>query len=166
MNFPGKSEVLKDHEWVRVEGNHAIVGITDFGAKRVGRHRVCLKLKLKEKALKKKLFWNREAVKTVSDLFMPVSGKVIAVNADLTTKAGIRTKDPYQWRWMVKVEMTDPSQVNQLMKRGWLHEAGLVLVPDNSNHFEIICPPFVGNFYFNHLWNTKATRLNSPFGNG
>ncbi|HNP48643.1 MAG TPA: glycine cleavage system protein GcvH [Bacteroidia bacterium] len=115
MNFPENLKYSKDHEWVRVEGNHAIVGITDFAQSELGDI-VYVEIETEGESLEKEaVFGTVEAVKTVSDLFMPVSGKVIAVNADLTTKPESVNKDPYQGGWMVKVEMTDPSQVNQLM---------------------------------------------------
>lgn len=115
MNFPENLKYSKDHEWVRVEGNHAIVGITDFAQSELGDI-VYVEIETEGESLEKEaVFGTVEAVKTVSDLFMPVSGKVIAVNADLTIKPESVNKDPYQGGWMVKVEMTDPFQVNQLM---------------------------------------------------
>ena len=115
MNFPENLKYSKDHEWVRVEGNQAVVGITDFAQSELGDI-VYVEIETEGETLDKEaVFGTVEAVKTVSDLFMPVSGKVLAVNGDLTTKPESVNKDPYQSGWMVRVEMTDASQVNELM---------------------------------------------------
>jgi len=115
MNFPENLKYSKDHEWVRVEGNQAVVGITDFAQSELGDI-VYVEIETEGETLDKEaVFGTVEAVKTVSDLFMPVSGKVLAVNGDLTTKPESVNKDPYQSGWMVRVEMTDASEVNELM---------------------------------------------------
>ncbi|MBK9541342.1 MAG: glycine cleavage system protein GcvH [Bacteroidetes bacterium] len=115
MNFPENLKYSKDHEWVRVEGNQAVVGITDFAQSELGDI-VYVEIETEGETLDKEaVFGTVEAVKTVSDLFMPVSGKVLAVNGDLITKPESVNKDPYQSGWMVRVEMTDASQVNELM---------------------------------------------------
>ncbi|MBK6444958.1 MAG: glycine cleavage system protein GcvH [Bacteroidetes bacterium] len=115
MNFPENLKYSKDHEWVRVEGNQAVVGITDFAQSELGDI-VYVEIETEGETLDKEaVFGTVEAVKTVSDLFMPVSGKVLAVNGDLITKPESVNKDPYQSGWMVRVEMTDASQVNGLM---------------------------------------------------
>ena len=115
MNFPENLKYSKDHEWVRVDGNQAVVGITDFAQSELGDI-VYVEIETEGETLDKEaVFGTVEAVKTVSDLFMPVSGKVLAVNGDLITKPESVNKDPYQSGWMVRVEMTDASQVNELM---------------------------------------------------
>lgn len=115
MNFPENLKYSKDHEWVRVEGNQAVVGITDFAQSELGDI-VYVEIETEGETLDKEaVFGTVEAVKTVSDLFMPVSGKVLAVNGDLITKPESVNKDPYQSGWMVRVEMTDASEVNELM---------------------------------------------------
>ncbi len=115
MNFPENLKYSKDHEWVRVEGNQAVVGITDFAQSELGDI-VYVEIETEGETLEKEsVFGTVEAVKTVSDLFMPVSGKVLAVNAELTTKPESVNKDPYQVGWMVRIEMSDPSQVDQLL---------------------------------------------------
>ena len=115
MNFPENLKYSKDHEWVRVEGNQAVVGITDFAQSELGDI-VYVEIETEGETLDKEaVFGTVEAVKTVSDLFMPVSGKVLAVNGDLITKPESVNKDPYQSGWMVRVEMSDASQVNELM---------------------------------------------------
>ncbi len=115
MNFPDNLKYTKDHEWVRVEGNVAVIGITDFAQSELGDI-VFVEIETEGETLEKEsIFGTVEAVKTVSDLFMPVSGKVSAVNGGLTTKPEEVNKDPYGAGWMVKVDMSNPSEVNELM---------------------------------------------------
>jgi len=115
MNFPDNLKYTKDHEWVRVEGNHAIVGITDFAQSELGDI-VYVEIETLNEALDKEtVFGTVEAVKTVSDLFMPVSGKIITVNEKMTSKPESLNTDPYGDGWMIKIEIKDPSELNNLL---------------------------------------------------
>ena len=115
MNFPDNLKYTKDHEWVRIEGNVAVIGITDFAQGELGDI-VFIEIETEGESLDKEaVFGTVEAVKTVSDLFMPVSGKVSTVNAGLTQKPEVVNKDPYGEGWMVKVEMSNPSEANDLL---------------------------------------------------
>ena len=115
MNFPDNLKYTKDHEWVRVEGNVAVIGITDFAQGELGDI-VFVEIETEGESLdKESVFGTVEAVKTVSDLFMPVSGKVTKVNDGLTSKPESVNKDPYGEGWMVRVEMSNASEVNDLM---------------------------------------------------
>lgn len=115
MNFPDNLKYSKDHEWVRTEGNVAVIGITDFAQGELGDI-VFVEIETEGETLQKEaVFGTVEAVKTVSDLFMPVSGKILAVNGGLTTKPEDVNKDPYGEGWMVRIEMTDASELNDLM---------------------------------------------------
>jgi glycine cleavage system H protein len=115
MNFPENLKYTKDHEWVRVEGNVAIVGITDFAQGELGDI-VYVEIETNGEDLKHEaVFGTVEAVKTVSDLFMPVAGKIIEVNPLLQSKPEGVNKDPYQTGWMIRVEMANPSEVNALL---------------------------------------------------
>lgn len=115
MNFPAELKYTKDHEWLKVEGNVATIGITDFAQSELGDI-VYVEIETKGESLDREtVFGTVEAVKTVSDLFMPVSGKVLDVNPGITTNPESVNKDPYGSGWMIKVEMSDPSQVAGLM---------------------------------------------------
>ena len=105
MNFPENLKYTKDHEWVRVEGNIAVVGITDFAQNELGDI-VYVEIETKDETLdKESIFGTVEAVKTVSDLFMPVSGKIISVNELISNKPESLNTDPYGDGWMIKIEM-------------------------------------------------------------
>ena len=115
MNFPDNLKYTKDHEWVRVEGNVAVIGITDFAQSELGDI-VYVEIETEGETLKKEdVFGTVEAVKTVSDLFMPVSGKIIAVNEVMSDKPESLNSDPYGNAWMIKVEMSDSGELNDLM---------------------------------------------------
>ena len=115
MNFPDNLKYTKDHEWVRVEGNIAIVGITDFAQSELGDI-VYVEIETQGETLEKEaIFGTIEAVKTVSDLFMPVSGKVLSINEMISGKPESLNTDPYGNAWMIRIEMSNPSQVNELM---------------------------------------------------
>lgn len=116
MNFPENLLYTKDHEWVRVEGNAAYVGITDFAQKELGDI-VYVDIPSKGKSVKQhEVFGTVEAVKTVSDLFMPLSGDVVEVNAGLDTAPESVNTDPYGNGWMIKVSISNPAEVDGLMK--------------------------------------------------
>jgi glycine cleavage system H protein len=116
MNFPETLLYTKDHEWVLVEGDTAFVGITDFAQKELGDI-VYVDIPSKGKTVAQhEVFGTVEAVKTVSDLFMPISGDVLEVNAGLDTAPESVNSDPYGNGWMIKVKMSNPSEVDGLMK--------------------------------------------------
>jgi len=115
MNFPDDLRYTKDHEWIRTEGKEAVVGITDFAQGELGDI-VFVDLNAPGKPLAAgDVFGTIEAVKTVSDMFMPVGGKVIAVNAALKDNAAIVNSDPYGEGWMVRIEITDGAETNSLL---------------------------------------------------
>ena len=115
MNFPDNLKYTKDHEWVRVEGNNAVIGITDFAQGELGDI-VYVEIETQgEELAKEAVFGTVEAVKTVSDLFMPVGGKVLEVNPKLTTNPEGVNKDPYGDGWMIKVQMNNASEASALL---------------------------------------------------
>lgn len=105
MNFPAELKYTKEHEWVRVEGNIAYVGITDFAQKELGDIVYVDISALGDNVAADEVFGSVEAVKTVSDLFMPVAGKVIETNPELDTNPELVNKDPYGKGWMIKIEL-------------------------------------------------------------
>jgi glycine cleavage system H protein len=115
MNFPEDLKYTKDHEWVRVEGEVATVGITDFAQSELGDI-VFVEIETEgEELAAEEVFGSVEAVKTVSDLFMPVSGEVIEVNEELEASPEVVNDDPYGKGWMIKVRMSDPSELDDLL---------------------------------------------------
>jgi glycine cleavage system H protein len=115
MNFPDNLKYTKDHEWIRVEGTTAIVGITDFAQSELGDIVYVEIETLNETLDKESVFGTVEAVKTVSDLFMPVSGKIVSLNENISSTPESLNKDPYGDGWMIKIEMSDLSELNNLM---------------------------------------------------
>ncbi len=115
MNIPAELKYTKDHEWVKVEGNEAIIGITDFAQGQLGDV-VFIEIETEGETLdQEEVFGTIEAVKTVSDMFMPVAGKVIAVNEKLADNPEIVNKDPYGDGWMIRIEISDASQLSDLL---------------------------------------------------
>ncbi len=115
MNFPVELRYTKDHEWLRLEGNVATVGITEFAQSELGDI-VYVDVPSTNQPLKKEdVFGSVEAVKTVSDLFLPVSGKVTEVNQQLNDKPDLVNKDPYGEGWMVKISVDNPEDVKDLL---------------------------------------------------
>lgn len=115
MNVPANLKYTKDHEWVLVKGNEAVVGITDFAQHELGDI-VFIEIEtVGEKLGHGEVFGTVEAVKTVSDLFMPLSGTVKEKNEDLETTAELVNTDPYGKGWMVKLEMDDTSELEALL---------------------------------------------------
>ncbi len=115
MNFPAELKYTKDHEWVRVEGNMAYIGITEFAQHELGDIVYVDINSLGKEVSQEDVFGTVEAVKTVSDLFMPVSGKVTELNKKLDTNPELVNSDPYGDGWMVKIEISDLSQVEGLL---------------------------------------------------
>ena len=115
MNIPAELKYTKDHEWVRVEGNIATVGITDFAQSELGDI-VYVEIETEgEELAQEEVFGSVEAVKTVSDLFMPVSGKILEFNSELEGNPEAVNSDPYGKGWMVKVELSDASELDGLL---------------------------------------------------
>ncbi|MFM1897960.1 MAG: glycine cleavage system protein GcvH [Bacteroidota bacterium] len=115
MNFPDNLKYTKDHEWVLVEGNTATIGVTDFAQSELGDI-VFVDISSQGDTLgAHEIFGTVEAVKTVSDLYMPISGEVTEVNGDLDGSPESVNSDPYGAGWMVKVNMSNPSEVDGLM---------------------------------------------------
>ncbi|MFN3341077.1 MAG: glycine cleavage system protein GcvH [Flavobacteriales bacterium] len=115
MNIPANLKYTKDHEWIRVEGDFAIVGITDFAQGELGDIVYVEIETLGETLSKEEVFGTVEAVKTVSDLFMPVSGEIIELNQALEANPEAVNKDPYGEGWMIKVKLSNPSEVDTLL---------------------------------------------------
>ena len=115
MNFPSELKYTKDHEWVRVEGNVATIGITDFAQKELGDI-VYVEVETLDQTLNKdEVFGTVEAVKTVSDLFLPLTGEVIEFNDELESNPESVNTDPYGKGWMIKLKISDTSEVDQLL---------------------------------------------------
>ena len=115
MNIPAELKYTKDHEWVRVDGDIATVGITDFAQSELGDI-VYIEIETEGETLDaEEVFGSIEAVKTVSDLFMPISGEIIEFNADLESSPETVNTDPFGNGWMVKIKLSDSSQINSLM---------------------------------------------------
>ena len=115
MNTPTNLKYSKDHEWVKVEGNIATIGITDFAQSQLGDI-VFVDIQTEGEELEAgEVFGAIEAVKTVADGLMPVSGKVIEVNAELEGAPESVNSDPYGAGWMIKVEMSYPAEVDDLL---------------------------------------------------
>ena len=115
MNVPGNLFYTKDHEWLRVERNTGYVGITDFAQGELGDI-VFIEIETLGETLKKEeVFGTIEAVKTVSDMFMPVSGEVLEFNPALEDSPDVINKDPYGKGWIVKINITNPEEIDELL---------------------------------------------------
>lgn len=115
MNFPENLRYTKDHEWIKLEGNIATIGITDFAQRELGDI-VYVEIETVGKALMAEaVFGTVEAVKTVSDLYLPVSGTINEVNPALSDSPEVVNSDPYGEGWMVKMTVTNPDDVKALM---------------------------------------------------
>ena len=115
MNIPANLKYTKDHEWVLVDGDVATIGITDFAQKELGDI-VYVEVETLDQTLEKdEIFGTVEAVKTVSDLFLPLSGEIIEFNDSLESDPEKVNTDPYGDGWMVKVKISDASEINALL---------------------------------------------------
>ncbi len=115
MNIPENLKYTKDHEWIRVEGNVGYVGVTDYAQTELGDI-VFIEIETVDETLEKEeVFGTIEAVKTVSDLFMPVSGKVLKVNPKLEDSPELVNKDPYGDGWMIQVNIQNSAELNDLL---------------------------------------------------
>ncbi len=115
MNFPENLKYTKEHEWVSIEGNTATVGVTDFAQSELGDI-VFVEIETKGQTLSKdETFGTIEAVKTVSDLFMPLSGEIIELNSALESNPENVNQDAYQSGWMIKINISNPSEIDGLL---------------------------------------------------
>jgi glycine cleavage system H protein len=115
MNFPENLKYSSDHEWVRVEGNEAFIGITDFAQEELGDI-VFIDVSTEGETLEQgEVFGSVEAVKTVSDLLMPVSGEVLEINPELDDAPEMVNQDPYEKGWIIKVTIEKPEELDGLM---------------------------------------------------
>ena len=118
MNFPSELKYTKDHEWIRVEGDQAIVGITEFAQRELGDIVYVDINTVGEDVKKEDVFGTVEAVKTVSDLFMPLSGRIAEFNKKLDTNPELVNSDPYGEGWMVKIEISEKGDLDGLLTAG------------------------------------------------
>jgi glycine cleavage system H protein len=115
MNIPDNLKYTKDHEWIKVDGDEALIGITEFAQKELGDI-VFIEVETEGETLDTgEAFGTIEAVKTVSDMFMPVSGEVLEFNAELESNPEIVNKDPYGEGWIIKVKISDPATIDDLL---------------------------------------------------
>ena len=115
MNIPAELKYTKDHEWIKIDNDIATVGITDFAQSELGDI-VYVDVDTLDEAIERdEVFGSVEAVKTVSDLFMPLSGEVVEFNEDLEDTPEDVNTDPYESGWMIKIKISEPSQIDNLL---------------------------------------------------
>ncbi|MFN9595447.1 MAG: glycine cleavage system protein GcvH [Bacteroidota bacterium] len=115
MNFPADLKYTKDHEWVRIDGDTATVGITDFAQSELGDIVYVDVNTVGDNIEKEAVFGTVEAVKTVSDLFMPISGEILELNDGLESAPETVNKDPYGDGWMIKIRLSNPAEIDALL---------------------------------------------------
>lgn len=115
MNIPQELKYTKDHEWVKIEGDIATIGVTDFAQGELGDIVYVEVETLDESLEKEEVFGTVEAVKTVSDLFMPLSGEIVEFNDSLEDEPEKVNEDPYGDGWMIKIKMSNASEVEELL---------------------------------------------------
>jgi glycine cleavage system H protein len=115
MNIPANLKYTKDHEWLRAEGNNAYIGVTDFAQGELGDIVFVEVETVGETLQKEDVFGTVEAVKTVSDMFMPVSGEITEFNTDIEANPDVVNKDPYGKGWMIKIKILDKSELDELL---------------------------------------------------
>lgn len=115
MTFPDNLKYTKEHEWLRTEGDFAYIGITDFAQRELGDIVYVEVETLNEELAKDSIFGTVEAVKTVSDLFIPVSGTVAEVNKDIEKSPELVNRDPYGKGWLIKIKMKDKGELSSLL---------------------------------------------------
>jgi glycine cleavage system H protein len=115
MNFPENLRYTKDHEWIRVEGEEAIIGITDFAQHELGDIVYVDIDKVGQEITAGSVFGTVEAVKTVSDLYLPIDGSITEVNPKLNSNPDLVNTDPYGEGWMVRVKISNPEEIESLM---------------------------------------------------
>lgn len=118
MNIPENLRYSKEHEWIRVEGEEAVIGITDFAQGELGDIVYVEIETVGDEVSKDDVFGTIEAVKTVSDLYMPVTGEILEVNPDLEGQPELVNNDPYGKGWMVRIRMSDASELDDLLDHG------------------------------------------------
>ena len=115
MNIPKDLKYTKDHEWVRIAGDVATIGVTDFAQSELGDI-VFVEIETIDESLdSEEVFGSVEAVKTVSDLFMPLGGTVIEVNESIESNPELVNSDPYGEGWMIKIKISDPEEIDNLL---------------------------------------------------
>ena len=115
MSVPSNLKYTKDHEWILIDGDIATVGVTDFAQGELGDIVYVEVETLDETLNRDEVFGTVEAVKTVSDLFLPLSGEIIEFNDKLESEPEIVNTDPYGEGWMIKIKLSDPEEINQLL---------------------------------------------------
>jgi glycine cleavage system H protein len=115
MNFPENLKYTKDHEWISIEGNIATIGITEFAQRELGDIVYVDITTVGENVAAEEVFGTVEAVKTVSDLFCPVAGKVLSINPDLDKQPDLVNTDPYGAGWMIQLEVANPADIDELL---------------------------------------------------
>ena len=115
MNIPSDLKYSKDHEWIKVDGDKATIGITDFAQRELGDIVYVEIESLGEELDEQSVFGTVEAVKTVSDLFMPLNGEVLEFNTALEDTPEAINEDPYESGWMIKIRIQNPDQLNVLL---------------------------------------------------
>ena len=115
MNIPSDLKYSKDHEWIKVDGDTAIIGITDFAQRELGDIVYVEIESVGEELEEQSVFGTVEAVKTVSDLFMPLNGEVLEFNTALEDMPEAVNEDPYKSGWMIKIKIQNPDQLNELL---------------------------------------------------
>ena len=115
MNVPADLKYTKDHEWIKVDGDTATIGITDFAQSELGDI-VYVEIETEGETLdKEEVFGSIEAVKTVSDLFMPVSGEVVEINGEIESNPEVINSDAYGAGWLIKIKISDSSELDALL---------------------------------------------------
>jgi len=115
MNVPANLKFTKDHEWIKIEGSEALIGITDYAQSELGEIVFVELPAVGESKDKETVFGTVEAVKAVSDLFMPASGDILAVNSALESKPELINEDPYEAGWLIRIALKDVSETDNLM---------------------------------------------------
>lgn len=115
MNFPDNLKYTNDHEWIKIDGDHAYVGITDFAQNELGDI-VYVEIETEGDTMNSgDVFGTIEAVKTVSDLFMPVSGEITEVNNLIADQPELINESPYEKGWLIKIKLSNPEEINDLL---------------------------------------------------
>lgn len=115
MNIPAELKYTKDHEWVKIEGDEAVIGITDFAQSELGDI-VFVEVETEgENIESEEVFGSVEAVKTVSDLFMPLTGEILSFNSELEDAPEVVNSDPYGAGWMIRIKISDTSEIDELL---------------------------------------------------
>lgn len=115
MNVPENLRFTKDHEWIKLEGNEALIGITDYAQSELGEIVFIELPAVGDSKEKETVFGTVEAVKAVSDLFMPVSGEILAINNELEAKPELINEDPYEAGWMIRISVNNLSDMDSLL---------------------------------------------------